>query len=248
MRGPIDKLILAHAPREQMAARLAALSVRPTTECLYFGCIGFAGHHVWARTGTSDSEVWRRDAERAYLHRLFGPIDGALCWNSRALYGRDEAEGRAFITHRNGWTALAFWDRSLDKHPSSHSAFLAPGEWDLRADGPARPAPLAEGLGAIHVPRRRGRRARQPQGGSVMGWHEDMKAADADLARAEAQRLEAQAHASEAAARAAEAQALLLREQNARTRTRLAGAGEIAAIVMFGLPAVLWALAQVLGV
>lgn len=122
----IDDLILAHAPREQMVARLAALSVRPTTECLYFGCIGRPGHYLWAKEGDRMVEAWRRETE--VRHRLGGTLDGALCWNGRKESGRDETEGRAFLTHRGGWTALAFWDRSVDRRGACNSVFLAPGE------------------------------------------------------------------------------------------------------------------------
>lgn len=120
----LDDLILSHAPRDQMVARLAALSVRPTTECLYFGCIERPGHHLWAKEGDHMVETWRREPE--VCHRL-GGLDGALCWNGRKESGRDETEGRAFLTHRGGWTALAFWDRSVDRRGACNSVFLAPG-------------------------------------------------------------------------------------------------------------------------
>jgi hypothetical protein len=130
MINAIDGLILAHAPREQMAARLASLSVRPTTECLYFGCIRKAGHYLWAKNGDHIVEDWQRERE---IRQVFGgALDGALCWNGRAERRghdqRDETEGRAFITHRGGWTALAFWDRSVDKRGACNSVFFAPGE------------------------------------------------------------------------------------------------------------------------
>ena len=35
----MNDLILGHAPRQQMAARIAALSWRPDVEC-YYGCSG----------------------------------------------------------------------------------------------------------------------------------------------------------------------------------------------------------------
>jgi hypothetical protein len=33
----------------------------------------------------------------------------------------------SYVTHKDGWTAIAFWDRSLDKRPGSSSAFILEG-------------------------------------------------------------------------------------------------------------------------
>lgn len=123
----IDALILAHASREQMAMRLAACSFRPDIECFYFGCIDGPGHYF--RGPGNTSRVYELEHE---LTTLFAGIDGKLCWNSprttRDQYDRrDETEGRAFVTHRGGWTALAFWDRSVDRRGACNSAFFVRG-------------------------------------------------------------------------------------------------------------------------
>lgn len=47
-------------------------------------------------------------------------IDGGLCPGSRK-------EGIAKIHHCEGWTALAFWDYSIDQRAGSNSVFLAEG-------------------------------------------------------------------------------------------------------------------------
>ena len=124
---PIDSLILSHAPREQMASRLAACSVRPDVECWYFGCTTGPGHFF-----NGPGTITRVRAMEEMLTELFGYFDGKLLWNSprneRDRYGgRDETEGRAFITHRGGWTALAFWDRSVDRRGACNSAFFVQG-------------------------------------------------------------------------------------------------------------------------
>ena len=121
-------LVAAHASRAAMAARLAELSDRPV-DVLYFGCIERAGHYLWSREGTGRPCTDRRDRE---LAQRLGGLDGALCWNSKSKRGqysheRDETEGLAFLTHREGWTALAFWDRSVDHRGACNSAFLAEG-------------------------------------------------------------------------------------------------------------------------
>ena len=119
-------LVAAHASRAAMAARLAELSDRPV-DVLYFGCIERAGHYLWSREGTGRPCTDRRDRE---LAQRLGGLDGALCWNSKSdrySHECDETEGLAFVTHREGWTALAFWDRSVDGRGACNSAFLAEG-------------------------------------------------------------------------------------------------------------------------
>ena len=49
-------------------------------------------------------------------------IDGTLCCDD---YG--SLEGQAVINYKDGWTALSFWDRSIDSRPGSNSNFLAEG-------------------------------------------------------------------------------------------------------------------------
>lgn len=126
----MDVLILGHAPRQQMAARIAALSWRPDVECYYFGCIGQrgSGHHMRGRG------VGIFDRERLIISALGGIDGGSLCWNGpppgKHSYAseRDETEGLALLTRRGGWTAIAFWDRSGDQRPASNSAFIARGD------------------------------------------------------------------------------------------------------------------------
>ena len=120
-------LILSHAPREQMAARLAACCVQPNLECFYFGCIDGPGHFFNGPGGPTEVRALEHE-----LTTLFKGLDSTLCWSSprteRDRYDqRDETEGRAFITYRGGWTACAFWDRSVDKRGACNSAFFVHG-------------------------------------------------------------------------------------------------------------------------
>jgi hypothetical protein len=39
-----------------------------------------------------------------------------------------QEEGLATVAYVNGWTILAFWDRSVDKRGNSNSAFVLPGQ------------------------------------------------------------------------------------------------------------------------
>lgn len=123
-------LILAHAPREAMAARLADIS-STDIECFYFGCIGGPGHNFHAARRTrADAYALERSVSAA-LGR--GGLDARLCWNSprteRDRYERrNETEGLAFRTCNGGWTAVSFWDRSVDQRGACNSAFIVRGE------------------------------------------------------------------------------------------------------------------------
>lgn len=44
--------------------------------------------------------------------------------------GNDE-EGRAVIHHKDGWTAMGFWDRSVDTRGGCNSVFFAEGTHDF---------------------------------------------------------------------------------------------------------------------
>jgi len=50
-------------------------------------------------------------------------IDGGLCPKGAQI------EGKALIHYKDGWTALSFWDRSVDMRGNSNSNFLADGKF-----------------------------------------------------------------------------------------------------------------------
>jgi hypothetical protein len=89
----------------------------------YFGCHGIVGHAFW----TSDQRPASGKAVGVNLHgpgpRTTVPwgwdIDGEL-----APDDPDQVEGRATVTHLDGWTAVSFWDRSVDTRKGSNSAFV----------------------------------------------------------------------------------------------------------------------------
>jgi hypothetical protein len=80
-----------------------------TERFCYFGCVGSAGHFT------------HEGGRRTYKHDSpWGTaIDTTLCPSG------PEVEGRAALHHKDGWTALAFWDRSVDKRGKSNSVFLS---------------------------------------------------------------------------------------------------------------------------
>lgn len=79
------------------------------TRMLYFGCIGGPGHFMHNESGAHDWKAttpWGRTP------------DGTLCPQGR------EVEGRALLHRKQGWTALSFWDRSVDGRGGCNSNFF----------------------------------------------------------------------------------------------------------------------------
>lgn len=78
----------------------------------YFGCNERAGHFLWDPslflTQNDDKIPWRN-------------IDGGLCPKNK------EVEGEALLHVKDGWTAISFWDRSVDKRGACNSSFIAEG-------------------------------------------------------------------------------------------------------------------------
>jgi hypothetical protein len=76
---------------------------------LYFGCIGGPGHYMHTEGGRRDWDVttpWGKAP------------DGTLCPQGK------QVEGRAELHHKGGWTALSFWDRSVDGRSGCNSNFF----------------------------------------------------------------------------------------------------------------------------
>jgi len=84
----------------------------------YFGCNRYAGHYMHRVGMIIDWEFMQRNPWGT-------SIDGGLC----PLNDPAEVEGRALVHHKDGWTALSFWDRSIDKRSACNSAFLAEGKF-----------------------------------------------------------------------------------------------------------------------
>lgn len=103
----------------------------------YFGPWDQTGHYFFAENGYSVQE------ERIpgfpfghYGNRI--PVDGCLqpgCrkdadghWNHR---GNPEVQGEAALHHISGWTALSFWDRTVDTRYACNSTYFAEGTFSF---------------------------------------------------------------------------------------------------------------------
>lgn len=102
----------------------------PDHKAIYFGCLGGVGHFYYDIAGRS---LGIRSKE---LGLPWERVDGALTPGKRDRRGRLDYhaqdathQGEAAIHHKDGWTALAIHDFTVDSRPGSNSVFFfrAPG-------------------------------------------------------------------------------------------------------------------------
>ena len=87
----------------------------------YFGCNEEAGHYmhnVWMKTTRGDPPGFPWKQIDGVLPPQFGKRPGRVYDSAR------ETQGICALHHKDGWTALAFWDRSVDKRGGCNSAFF----------------------------------------------------------------------------------------------------------------------------
>ena len=94
-----------------------------TPDAYFFGCIGEAGHRLWARDPTS--------------HAIL-PVRFPAEWGPNALkldggYPRDDGV-TVHLTADDplppGWTVVTMHDCSVDHRPGSHATFVLRGRFD----------------------------------------------------------------------------------------------------------------------
>lgn len=93
-------------------------------QVFYFGCVGEPGHHLRAPDDISmrGHRTALREFERDNPWGI-RKIDTGLC-----PVEEGQPQGRALLHYKAGWTAIAFWDRSVDFRKGSNSVFFAEGE------------------------------------------------------------------------------------------------------------------------
>jgi len=95
------------------------------SEVFYFGAIGGPGHYLHSARAGSDF-AGAKAAHRLLHRNPWGvAIDAGLCPPG------PQVEGQALLHHKNGWTALSFWDRSADHRGGSCSTLLINGTFDF---------------------------------------------------------------------------------------------------------------------
>jgi hypothetical protein len=91
----------------------------------YFGCIDSVGHYMHGPGGKYSDGAFSFTKDNPWQTM----VDGGLAPQKDVT----QVEGRARIHRKNGWTAMSFWDRSVDTRRNSCSTFIAEG--DLGFDG-----------------------------------------------------------------------------------------------------------------
>lgn len=91
----------------------------------YFGCYGAPGHMFWA---PGMRRPPRGERPETIVPWGYG-VDGGLApRKSEGRHAAEHAQGVAALHHKDGWTALSFWDRTGDSRGNSSSTFLAERE------------------------------------------------------------------------------------------------------------------------
>lgn len=89
----------------------------------YFGCWLTSGHYYW-KPCPDGYPVKEWHAEK---HSPWGlSIDTEV-----APKGINQRQGICAVEHLNGWTALAYWDRSTDSRPNCNAALVAEGAFNF---------------------------------------------------------------------------------------------------------------------
>lgn len=79
----------------------------------YFGCGDEAGHYLFNHRMRRERWPWSGGASPFPWDRIDGRLNPER-----------EVEGQALLHHKDGWTALAFADRTVDRRPGSNSTFI----------------------------------------------------------------------------------------------------------------------------
>ena len=107
---------------------------------LYFGPWDTPGHYLYWEDGRSErpERVGGRERPRDFPWNEdsseYG-IDGQLqpgCYRKNGHWRHGtENQGEAKLYHKQGWTALSFWDRSVDPRGACNSTYFARGDFSF---------------------------------------------------------------------------------------------------------------------
>lgn len=92
----------------------------------YFGAWAGPGHYFFNERG---HKVWLEAACHPFV-RIDGVLQPGCYLDAHSGHWRHrgpEIEGEALLHHKAGWTALSFWDRSIDKRGACNSTYIAEG-------------------------------------------------------------------------------------------------------------------------
>lgn len=104
---------------------------------MFFGCIDMAGHYLY-ETKKYDGQPIHQLVRYPGNNPWGMEVDQGLCpgfidprTKKIDSYRSKQTEGIAKLHRKDGWTAIAWWDRCGDTRPGSNSVFMAEGEHDF---------------------------------------------------------------------------------------------------------------------
>lgn len=121
--APMDTV---ETPPTLTLQRFEEVLVPTDVECFYFGWREGGGHFLHDVRGHT---VW--DGRPGWIIP-WQHVDGTLLRPPGAKHWENpmpQVEGAAQLHHKDGWTAVAFWDRSGDQRHASNTAFFVKGLW-----------------------------------------------------------------------------------------------------------------------
>lgn len=94
---------------------------------VYFGPWNESGHFFFYENGDKVYSEERKKLEWKE-HEIDGVMQPGCPDPTDRLQRRGrQVQGEALLHHRNGWTALSFWDSSVDTRPGCSSTYVAKG-------------------------------------------------------------------------------------------------------------------------
>ncbi len=98
---------------------------------LYFGPLKQSGHYMFYDDGT-EVPYPTSITLTPWKDTIDGQIQpGQTLWREHWVARGNWKHGEAVIHHKDGWTALSFWDSTIDTRPGCSSTYLAKGTFDF---------------------------------------------------------------------------------------------------------------------
>jgi hypothetical protein len=102
----------------------------------YFGCFGPPGHYFFrpSRFGPIHADKLASHTVPWTPAECDGNLQPGTAEMKKGYQGQrpnKQVEGVCRLHSRNGWTAVAFWDRTGDERRNSCSVFIKDGEYDF---------------------------------------------------------------------------------------------------------------------